>query len=244
MPIEKFDLVLESYKDITPSIRHFCFSRDDGMPFNFIPGQFITFLFDHEDGIKRRSYSVATIPTETDLIEIAVSYVEGGIATYNLFNMKVGDQFHAMGPAGRLIMQKDDAKRYVLVGTGTGIAPYRAMLPALGERMQNEDFKVLMLLGAQYRKDLLYLDDFVNFAKTNPNFTFRAQLSRDELNDQKAYEHKGYVQSAFDEIDLDPTEDIVFLCGNPNMIDQAFEDCQMRSFDSKSVKREKYISSN
>lgn len=244
MPIEKFDLVLESFKDITPSIRHLCFSRDDGMPLDFIPGQFITFLFDHEVKIKRRSYSIASIPTDTDLIEIAVSYVEGGIATNNLFNMKVGDQFHAMGPAGRLIMQEDGAKRYILVGTGTGIAPYRAMLPALAKRMQDEDFSVVMLLGAQYRQDLLYLDDFLEFAKTNPRFEFRAQLSRDELSDSQPYEHKGYVQSVFDEIDLDPVDDVVYLCGNPNMIDQAFEDCQMRSFDSKSVRREKYISSN
>ena len=45
-----------------------------------------------------------------------------------------------MGPAGKLIIKDDpDYKRYILVGTGTGIAPYRSMLPDLAKRLEQED---------------------------------------------------------------------------------------------------------
>lgn len=245
MAIEKFDLVLDSSRDICPTIKHLAFRRGDGMPLDFIPGQFITFLFEVDGKTKRRSYSVATIPGQSDLIEIAVSYVENGIATERLFGMKPGDQFPAMGPAGRLILQEDGMKRYLLVGTGTGIAPYRAMLPALAERMAGDEFSVEVVMGARHRCDLLYQEDFLDFQKQQPNFHYHAHLSREDL-DEKAegHEQAGYVQTCFDRLNIKPGEDVIYLCGNPDMIDECFAELQSRGFDKKDIRREKYISSN
>ena len=45
-------------------------------------------------------------------------------------------------------------------------------------------------------------------------------------------------------LDLNPETDVVYICGNPNMIDQSFEMLTNAGFDIKSVRREKYISSN
>ncbi len=249
MAVEKFNLILDHTKSLGPKLIHLAFKKEDGQDFNFIPGQFITFLLTNSEGqLKRRSYSISSIPNpnnQTALIEIAVSYVDGGIASEILFNLKPDESLPAMGPAGRLVMQEDNAKRYLLIGTGTGIAPYRSMLPEISKRMSaNPDFEVVMLLGVQYRADLLYLEDFLNFSKTHPRFILRAQLSREDLNQAKSYEHKGYVQTAFDQLNLNPSSDIIFLCGNPNMIDNAFMELQTLGFESGSIKREKYISSN
>lgn len=252
MAVEKFNLVLDHSRYLNPKLLHLAFKKEDGKPFEFIPGQFITFLLPTPEGqIKRRSYSISSIPNsthQTDFIELAISYVPNGIASETLFNLKPGDVLSAMGPAGRLVMQEDGAKRYILIGTGTGIAPYRAMLPDLAQRMTRDpDFKVVMVLGAQYRPDLLYLDDFLNFAKTCSNFIFRAQLSREDLShpeSPKSYEYKGYVQTSFQTLNLDPASDVIFLCGNPNMIDESFIELKSMGFESQSIRREKYISSN
>ena len=245
MAIEKFNLVLDHTRLLSPKILHLAFKKQDGQPFDFIPGQFITFLIESNGQIKRRSYSIASIYGQSKYLEIAISYIQDGIASEKLFTLKPGENLLAMGPAGKLIIQDDHAKRYILVGTGTGIAPYRAMLPDLAKRMENSDFKVVILFGAQYRQDLLYLEDFLNFAKTHPKFSIRTQLSREDLNSSKQpYEYPGYVQTAFPDLNLNPSEDIIFLCGNPNMIDSAFMELQMMGFESTAVKREKYISSN
>lgn len=243
MPIEKFDLVLESSRDICPTIKHLAFQRADGLPLDFVPGQFITFLFDVDGKTKRRSYSVASRPDQTDLIEIAVSYVDGGIATERLFGMKPGDQFPAMGPAGRLVLKADDNKqRYVLVGTGTGIAPYRAMLSSMAERITEGNFSVDLVLGARHRCDLLYGEDFKAFSNEHNEFRYHAQLSREEP--QEPFENKGYVQTCFDRLNLNPETDAVYLCGNPDMIDECFAELQAVGFESADIRREKYISSN
>ena len=59
MAVEKFNLELVSFKDITDNVRHLVFKRTDNKPLNFIAGQFITFMFNCDDGkVKRRSYSL------------------------------------------------------------------------------------------------------------------------------------------------------------------------------------------
>ncbi|AJI56781.1 oxidoreductase NAD-binding domain protein [Francisella philomiragia] len=242
MALEKFELELVSFKDITDNVRHFAFKRTDGKPLNFIAGQFITFLLTDEEGnLKRRSYSLGSLPTDNMLLEIGITYVKGGIATDTFFNMKVGDTTPAMGPAGRLVLKDEQINKLVLVGTGTGIVPYKSMFPELLKKADNTEIHIL--LGVQYRKDALYQDEFVEFAKKHHNIHFKLCLSR-ETQDLKDYEISGYVQNQFDTIGLNPETDVVYVCGNPNMIDQSYEMLTNAGFNPKSVRREKYISSN
>lgn len=242
MALERFELELVSFKDITDNVRHFVFKRTDGKPLNFTAGQFITFMFDGEDGkVKRRSYSLGSLPSDNMLLEIGITYVEGGIASEAFFNMQVGDATAAMGPAGRLILKDEELNKIILVGTGTGIVPYRSMFPELLERADSTEIHIL--LGVQYRKDALYRDDFIEFAKKHDNIHFKLCLSR-ETENLKDYEISGYVQNQFDEINLNSETDAVYVCGNPHMIDQSYEMLTNAGFGSKSVRREKYISSN
>ncbi len=245
MAIEKFSLVLQQARRITPNVLHMAFKRADGKRLDYIPGQFITFMFEGADKVKRRSYSIASVPGQDDTIDIAISYVEGGIASEALFNMQPGEDFAAMGPAGRLVIQDDPhTKRYILVATGTGVAPYRTMLPELAKRLtERPDFSIELFLGVQYRQDLLYAQDFREFAKQHQRFRFHAYLSREttELVDD---EGKGYVQHGFESLNLQPDTDIIYLCGNPNMIDDAFALLLEKNFATKAIRREKYISSN
>ena len=57
------------------------------------------------------------------------------------------------------------------------------------------------------------------------------------------YQHKGYVQTGFDNYNLDPETDMIYLCGNPGMIDAAYEILLAKGFTARTVRREKYISS-
>ena len=244
--MKEFSLKLESSIELTPNTRHLTFTCADGTKLPFIPGQFITFLLNSPDGIKRRSYSIATIPGKSQHIEIAISRVTGGIATEIFFNLPIGALLNCSGPFGRLILRENETpKRFILVATGTGVAPYRAMLPELASRIAADPtLQVVLLLGVQYRSDLLYADDFLAFSKQHPRFEFRAYLSRDTLENQETHEYKGYVQSAFVSLKLDPSGDLIYLCGNPNMIDHAFAQVTDEGFSPHAVRREKYISSN
>ena len=242
MPVKTYQLTLNWAENITKNVRHLAFTYDDPEIFAYAPGQFITIHFEFDGKSFKRSYSIATIPGRSDLIEIAAGFVEGGPGTGLLFNLQPGESIKVMGPFGRLILRDEQPKRYILMSTSTGVTPYRSMLPELAERIRRDGIQVVVLEGVQRREDLLYGDDFTAFAKEHPNFEFRAHYSREVLSDPKPYEYHGYVQTSLEELKPNPEHDIVYLCGNPAMIDSAFANLTALGFDVKNVRREKYIS--
>jgi ferredoxin-NADP reductase len=244
MSREKFSLILQESKEIAPLVRHFSFVRKDGETFDFIPGQFINLFFEHQDGVLQRSYSLANIPGNSNDVELALSYVSSGRASDYLFNMVRGDEILANGPFGRLTLREEQPMRYVLVATGTGVTPYRSMLMELAKRMHDTKAEVVLLQGGRSPEDLLYRDEFIDFAERHNNFTFYGCCSRTLSNPAQDYEREGYVQAQFDALNLDPERDMVFLCGNPNMIDDAYAKLTDMGFTAKNVRREKYVFSS
>lgn len=227
---------------ISPNVKHFIFRANLSPAFDYLPGQFITIHFEKEGKILKRSYSIANVPMQNNRIEFAAGYVEGGPGTQLLFNLKPGDLIHINGPFGRLVLKEESPKRLIMAATSTGITPYRAMIAEFKQRLSKTPaLQIVILQGVQHRADLLYTDEFLTLAQEFPQVTFRAHLSR-ESDNLLPHEHKGYVQRAFPELNLNPAHDLVYLCGNPGMIDEAFNDLKERGFAMQQIIREKYIS--
>lgn len=242
-----FPIRLVGSRMLAPTVRHLVFERADDQPFRFIPGQFIQIHFEHEGATLRRSYSVATRhgePAEpTDAIEIAVSYVEGGPATRLLSTLREGETLEASGPYGRFCLHDADANaRYLLIGTGTGVTPYRAMLPVLAGQMRERGLEVVLLFGARNEADLLYGVEFDAFADAHPGFAFMPCFSRTPRAPARPLDRRGYVQDQFDALAPDPARDIAYLCGNPNMVDACFERLKGFGLPIANIRREKYVS--
>ncbi len=222
------------------------FERADGHAFAFVPGQFVQVHFSYPDGKPaKRSYSVATIgdggPAER--IEIAVSYVDGGAATALLANLQEGDTIDGSGPYGRFCLMEADAnRRYLLVATGTGVTPYRSMLPQI-EKLTARGAEVALVYGARNEAELLYGDEFEAFAQENPHFHFYACFSRTPRSLPRPHDRNGHVQVALSELQPDAAHDIAYLCGNPNMVDEAFAQLKETGLPIPHIRREKYVSS-
>lgn len=233
--------MLDSVRDLADGVKHFSFVREDGGRLEYTPGQFVQMFFDDGETF-RRSYSIASIPGREETVDMAISAVVDGRATRQFWAMRPGDKVEAKGPFGKLVLREEPVPRYVLVATGTGITPYRAMLPELARRLEGGTGEVRVLYGTRTREDLLYADDFVEFDRAHPGFHYAAHYSRGMPSDRRPWEREGYVQHAFEDLGLDPDSDVVFLCGNPNMIDEAFAWLTERGFGSQRIRREKYIS--
>ena len=234
---------------LAPSIGHYQFVRDDGQPLDFLPGQFILVHFDYADGTAtKRSYSLATIHDHTlgagETVEIAVSYVAGGAATALFEGLESGDHIDASGPYGRFCLMPGDAnRRYLFIGTGTGVTPYRAMLPLIEKLIAERGIEVVLLFGARTPEELLYADEFRAFADAHPQFRFVPCFSRELPEHPHADVRHGYVQQFLAEFSPNPATDIAYLCGNPNMVDACFEQLKAAGLPIAHVRREKYVSS-
>jgi ferredoxin-NADP reductase len=245
---DHFQLRLVDSYMLAPAVRHLVFERVDGQPLAFQPGQFLQVHVHYDDGTAtKRSYSVATIgdgSSPVRRIEIAVSYVEGGAATKLLGDLPEGGVIDASGPYGRFCLQDTDTHpRYLLLATGTGVTPYRAMLPQIEKLLAKGDRQVVLLYGARSEAELLYGEEFEAFAKTHPGFLFHGCLSREARAVPRPTDRSGHVQNVLAELGPQADRDIAYLCGNPNMVDAAFAALKEFGLPVSQIRREKYISS-
>ena len=241
-----FPLKLIDSRMLASDVRHLVLQRSDGEAMNYIPGQFLQIHFEVNGAPSKRSYSLANPPAADNShhsVEIAVSYVKGGAATALLSELELGGEIMGSGPYGRFcLMDGDKNARYLLIGTGTGITPYRAMVPKLAELMQTRNVQVAVIQGARTHAELLYGEEFQAFANAHPNFCYFACTSREAVGGYVG-DRAGHVQSVFAELNLDSAGDIAYLCGNPNMVDESFTQLKDAGFPVPAVRREKYISS-
>lgn len=244
MQVITFPITLAESFMISPKVKHFVFHCELSPAFQYLPGQFITVHFEYQGSKLKRSYSIANEPKQDNCIEFAAGFFQNGPGTELLFNLKPGDKIQINGPFGRLIFKEPLPQRYILVATSTGVTPYKAMLGELAQRIKQHPFlEVVLLQGVQKREEILYDYEFKTFALQHPQVSFRPYLSRELPQDLQEGEYSGYVQHAFPSLRLDPLKDVVYLCGNPRMIDEAFQSLKDLGFAMQQIVREKYISS-
>ncbi len=232
---------------LAPAVRHLSFERVDGHAFAFMPGQFIQIHFYYADGKPtKRSYSVATVGDGRGVVErleIAVSYVDGGAATEILSQLDEGGTVDASGPYGRFCLMDADAnKRYLLVATGTGVTPYRAMLPQIRALTEKRGCTFALVYGARNEAELLYGDEFEAFAREVPGFSFHACFSRVPRAVPHPNDRNGRAQVALGELGPNAEHDIAYLCGNPDMVDETFAMLKEAGLSVPHIRREKYVS--
>ena len=122
--------------DATESLATF-FVRFDGDPTPFLAGQYMTIGVFVEDPatptgtrIVQRPYSVASPPAVagSDGYEMYVRLVEGGQFTPLLWRLPVGHGMRMIGPKGKFMLQPDDDRTHLFISSGTGNAPFVAMM--------------------------------------------------------------------------------------------------------------------
>ena len=247
--IPHFPLKLVAKRMLAPAVAHLSFLRADGQALDYLPGQFIQVHLTGRDGQPtKRSYSLATIHDHAlgpgEAVDIAVSFVPGGTATALFEALQPGDEIEASGPFGRFCLMPGDAnRRYLLIATGTGVTPYRSMLPLLEQAIRERGIEVVLLFGARSEQELIYAEDFRAVAARHPGrFRFMPCYSR-EFNEAAGPDaRRGYVTEHLAALAPQPESDIAYLCGNPNMVDAAFAALKAAGLPAPHIRREKYVS--
>lgn len=178
------------------------------------------------DGRDGKTFSLCVVRHYWDNPQTGEKEIPGAASSY-LCDLKVGEKVKVTGPTGKHFLLPDDflSRDFIFVATGTGIAPFRAMLMD----MFREGYKgqVWLILGVAYKDCLLYDDEFAAWASKHPNFTYLTAVSREENNpfpsEVPTRQNKMYVQvrihehrSRLSEI-LSNSRSMVYLCGLKGM---------------------------
>ncbi len=185
----------------------------------FLPGQYIDILL--KDGT-RRSFSMANAPHDDEYVQLHVRHVPGGAFTDYVFQtMKERDILRLEGPFGTFFLREESAKPIVLVASGTGFAPIKALIEAALRK--GIPRPMTLYWGARRPKDL-YLDALPErWAAEHSGFKYVPVIS-DALAEDRWDGRTGFVHRAVMEDLSDLSGHQVYACGVPIMVDSARRD--------------------
>ncbi|MEA3193218.1 MAG: CDP-4-dehydro-6-deoxyglucose reductase [Betaproteobacteria bacterium] len=181
--------------------------------FRFLAGQYIDFLL--KEG-KRRSFSLATRPDPAGVtaLEIHVRHTPGGVFTDHVFEkLKVRDLLRFEGPLGSFYLREDSDKPIVMLASGTGFAPIKAICDYALERKIARP--ITLYWGGRLKRDL-YMHEL---AGSWPHVKFVPVLS-----DEKWQGRMGFVHRAVMEDFPDMSGVQVYACGAPIVVESARRD--------------------
>lgn len=209
----------------------------------------------------RRAYSIASPATQKDALEFYIVRVEDGKLTPSLWdievgqtlfmNEKIGGHFtlppengHADGDAV-MFPDGDPRRTFVMVGTGTGLAPFRSMyltyrdeaVPGGSGNSGGRWDHFILYDGCRVARDLGYYEELNRIAEQDEKFFYLPTVTREPI-DSSWPGHRGRVNALLQAdtfktttgVNLSPDSCHVFLCGNPQMIDQVEADLKDRGF--------------
>ncbi|MEI7511441.1 MAG: FAD-dependent oxidoreductase [Candidatus Peregrinibacteria bacterium] len=183
--------------------------------FAFHAGQFINIVVSEKIV---RAYSIASSPAVLPDLELCVKIIPGGMGTTYIDHLEVGDTVVFTGPFGHF-GPKDSEKKKLLVATGTGIAPMKAIVDEAKEFGFGAG--VHLLFGVREEAFAVYTDYFETLANSETLFSFDLCVSQGKGSTQ-AYAGRvtGFLAAQPPEI-FTNTE--VLFCGSPAMVKEGKE---------------------
>lgn len=142
-----------------------------------------------------------------------------GVCSNFLCDMQEGETVAMTGPSGKrfLLPVNPDEYNYVFFATGTGIAPFRAMVMDL--LSDNVSSRVHLIVGVPYRTDYMYHDLFTGPARELAGFRYRPVVSREarRLDGFKRYVHHEIAEDEELLETLHQPNTLIYVCGIKNM---------------------------
>ena len=188
---------------IRPLTEHTFILRLERKDLSFQTGQFI--VVRRPKTIDQREYSIYS-GEQDQYLEILVREVNDGKVTPQLKKLRPGDKVEVDGPFGFFQFQPHlfSVQNFLFVATGTGISPFHSFVKSF----PNLNYKLIH--GVRYYNEAYEHNHFepekivlCTSADKNGNFT-------------------GRVTDYLDSQEINP-ETHCFLCGNSNMIQDAFD---------------------
>jgi Na+-transporting NADH:ubiquinone oxidoreductase subunit F len=179
-----------------------------------------------------RAYSMANEPAEGNIIILNIRIatppfdrktgrfmnVNPGICSSYVFSRTPGDKVTISGPYGEFFI-KNTNREMMFIGGGAGMAPMRSHIFDQF-KTQNTARRATFWYGGRSRRELFYMEEFEEIARTHPNFKFYVALSEPKSEDQwNGY--TGFIHQVLMDNYLsrhpEPEEIEYYICGPPMM---------------------------
>lgn len=187
----------------------------------FLAGQYIDLLL---PGNARRSFSMANAPHDDAYLQLHIRNYGGRFSQHVFGTMKERDILRFEGPFGTFFLREDSDKPIILLASGTGFAPIKAIVEhALHKQLARP---MTLFWGCRVRADL-YLNELAERWQQEKALRYVPVLS-DALPGDHWTGRTGFVHQAVMEDFPDLSGYQVYACGAPVMVEAAHRDFTAR----------------
>jgi len=215
-PVRRLPARVAHLERLAPNVMGLWLKLPGGDPFRFLAGQHVDILL--RDG-RRRSYSIANAPHDSEFLELHIRHVPGGAFSEHVFDgMKERDLLRIEGPLGTFLLDEASSRPAILLAAGTGFAPFKSMIESALHAGVSR--RLHLYRGARTFADLYDHERVLGWLERYPALRYTPVLSAPRPEDGWTG-RVGHVQDAVlaDHGRLDVTS--VYACGPPALIDNA-----------------------
>lgn len=214
MPLITYTVICTGKKLIALGVYELRFTKPTG--FTFQPGQFVLFhvaLIENPADIQTRALSIASVPSEDDLLFIAKMVPEGRISRWIEEVVTEGSPAPFQGPFGNFLLDRVTDKEYLFIATGTGIAPFRSMI---GSTLSQGDARRMdVVFGVKSEQDLFWQQELIDLPREYPSVSLHVVLSSGS---PQWTGHRGRVQEVAPAVAHENfSGKSLYVCGSPAM---------------------------
>lgn len=150
--------------------------------------------------------------------------------------LKVGDRATIVAPTGGALSFIESPRKKVMVATGTGIAPFHAMiLDYMSKGTVSPQAQLVLYWGLRFESDIYWKEEFDRIAALNPMLTWRLILSKPAAAWQG---DRGHVTEHVLESEQEMHTSEFYLCGNKAMIEDVRQSLLARHVPNEYIKTE------
>ena len=222
-PVKKMPVRVQSLEKLSADVMRVMLQLPATEPLQFHAGQYLEFLL--RDG-SRRAYSMANAPhtlvAGQPLVELHIRHMPGGKFTDHVFGaMKEKEIQRVEGPHGSFFLREDSQAPIVLLASGTGFAPIKALL----EHMLHKGIQrpARLYWGGRRPSDLYMHDWVLAQLPLMPHLQYIPVVS-DALPEDAWTGRTGFVHAAVLQDTPSLSGHQVYACGAPIVVDSARKD--------------------
>ncbi|MBF0409291.1 MAG: 2Fe-2S iron-sulfur cluster binding domain-containing protein [Candidatus Riflebacteria bacterium] len=229
----KFEAISISYKKLF-------FRLPDSTDFKPEPGQYIQIFIEKDSDIFIRSYSIASFSND-GIFELNVRFVEDGVGSTYLFELKEGDEISFFGPMGDFRVPENHCGPLIFVAGGAGFAPIKYILLELYKRKFSDE--VFFFWGVSSFADLYDSDLLFSLAESNKSFhVFFSVMNYSDSQPFKLF--KGNVIQCLENFWIEKPEAVVpkliLLSGPQKMVEKTCEFFSRNGINPQSIIYDKW----
>jgi len=223
-PVKKMPARVARLERLSHDVMRLKLQLPAGDAFQYHAGQYIEFVL---EGGARRSYSMANAPHTLSeggppMVELHIRHMPGGRFTDHVFSaMKEKEILRVEGPQGSFYLRDDSPRPIILLASGTGFAPIKAIIEHMQFMGITRD--TVLYWGGRRPRDM-YLDGWVKSKLAEMPHLKYVPVVSDALPEDRWSGRAGFVHRAVLEDFADLSGHQVYACGAPIVVDSARRD--------------------